>query len=216
MYIPERIKKMFSSSSEIEKDDVFKNRISDIASEFDELQSDINDYVVNTRGFEFLTLEQSMSNISKDNNTVNGYIGHMYRVCHRVRRDGREVDGILLSIIYYFEYIKDDSYIEPKITVKLVRESDKDEYDDTPIGEEYDLEYYKESFNMIKDNMYYQKLNDEVVSNMMKDIVFIHPHIKENYKEIIDLSFRISNTIRNFIDSINKDGEYVKINDESR
>ena len=216
VYIPEKIKKMFSSSLKIEKDGVFKNRITDIVSEFDKLQSNINEDVTTTRGFGFLHLEHSMSSINRDNSSAtNGYIGHMYRVYDRVHGEGRELDGILLSIIYYFEYFENGSYIEPKITARLLRDTDKDGYDNTPIGDEYDLGYYKESFNMLKNDVYYQKLNNEVVSTMVKDIVFTHPYIKEDYKEIINLAYRINNTIRNFIDAVNKDGDYVKKDDES-
>lgn len=205
---------MFSSSSETEKEEIFKNKISDITSEFNKIQSDINDNVTNTPGFAFLHLEGSISNINRDaNNTTNGYIGHMYRVYHSVHSgEDRNLDGILLSIVYSFDYFENGSYIEPSISIKLLREPYRDKYNTIQIGEEYDLDYYKESTDTLKNELYYQKLNDGVVFSMIKDIISIHPSIKEDYKEIISLVYRINNTIRNFIDSINKDGEYVKLN----
>ena len=50
---------------------------------------------------------------------------------------------------------------------------------------------------------------------MVKDISIISSTIRDDYDEIIDLAYRINNTIRNFIDAVNKDGEYVKKDDES-
>lgn len=221
MYIPDKLKSIFypSTKPQEEQKEVFVNKVSKIASVLDGFHSFMNNSTpTNTAQYMFFPLEYSFINMEKNNSSpTTGYIEHIYRIYdQKMSVDGnKEIeDGILLRIDYIFKYLNHDYWLYADLKVSLLRDTGPNN-DYTVIGKEYDLEKYKESRYSLKDNICCRQLNNDVVSSMVKDIVLISSTIRDDYDEIIDLAYRINNTIRNFIDTVNKDGEYVKKDDES-
>ena len=220
MYIPDKLKSIFYPSTKLQEEPkvLFINKVSKIASVLDGFHSFMNNPTsTNTAQYMFFPLEYSFINMEKNNNSpTTGYIEHIYRIYdQKMGIDNKDAtDGVLLRLDYIFKYLSSDYYLYADLKASLLRDTGPNN-DYTVIGKEYDLKKYKEARHSLKDNICCRQLNNEIVSDMVKDISIISSTIRDDYDEIIDLAYRINNTIRNFIDAVNKDGEYVKKDDES-